>query len=270
MSIAARTPYTGGTRTAGRFRLLTLPFRTAHRLFRPRRRGRIADPVITAAQVARTAVGGAATLWLIRSYPLQESAADVAKDQVLELFLSAGVLLVAGPIIALVAFVVSARPPVRAVYCRRLAGPAAGFAALLGSAAGLWFLLLGGTVQVTQALGGLPIVGLLVTTAGVLFGVPFGAAAVVLSVHYSFRVGDVSQVLPPLLSPVLVWSLFVLQAVDAPPVAAPPAVHVLFVVGPPVSVTLLSAWELQRLRTRYNLTLRQALRPEHHTLLLTT
>ncbi|MFI5748981.1 hypothetical protein ACIBBE_24310 [Streptomyces sp. NPDC051644] len=258
MSIAARSPYAGGTRTAGCFRLLTLPLRTAHRLFRPCRRGRISDPAITAAQVARTAVGGAATLWLMRSYPLQESAADVAKDQVLELFLSAGVLLIAGPI-ALVAFVLSARPPMRAVYCRRLAGPAAGFAALLGSAAGLWFLLLGGAVQVTLALGGLPIVGLLVSTAGVLFGVPFGAAAVVLSVHYSFRVGDVSEVLPPLLSPVLVWSLFVFQAVDAPPVAAPPAVHALFVVGPPVSVTLLSAWELQRLRARYNLTIRQAL-----------
>ncbi|MFF4188448.1 hypothetical protein ACFYZ9_35145 [Streptomyces sp. NPDC001691] len=258
MSIAARTRYTGGTRAAGCLRLLTLPFRTAYRLFRPSRQDRISDPAITAAQVARTAVGGAATLWLIRSYPLQESAADVAADKVLELFLSAGVLLVAGPI-ALACFVLSAGPSVRAVYCRRLAGPAAGFAALLGSAVGLWFLLLGGAVQVTQALGGLPIVGALVSTAGVLFGVPFGAAAVVLSVHYTFRVGDVSEILPPLLSPVLVWALFVVQTLDGPPVAAPPAVQALFVAGPPMSVTLLSLWELQRLRTRHHLTIRRAL-----------
>ncbi|MDW4912541.1 hypothetical protein [Streptomyces californicus] len=258
MSIAARTPHTGGTRTAGCLRLLTFPFRTAHRLFRPNRYDRIRDPAITAAQVARTAVGGVATVWLIRSYPLQESAADVAKDQVLELLLSAGVLIVAGPV-AVACFVLSARPPARAVYVRRLSGPAGAFAALLGSAAALWFLLLGGAAQVTETAGGVPFVGVLASMAGVVFGVPFIAAAVVLSVHYSFRVGDVCEVLPPLLSPVLVWSLFVFQALDGSPVAAPQAVEALFATGPPLSVSLLSAWELQRLRTRHRLTIRRAL-----------
>ncbi|MFI1225977.1 MULTISPECIES: hypothetical protein [Streptomyces] len=258
MSFAARTPYTGGTRIAGCLRLLVLPLRTAHRLFHPNRQDRITDPAITAAQVTRTAVGGAATLWLLRSYPLQDSASDFAKDRVLELVLSAGLLLVAGPI-TLACFVLSARPPLRAVYFRRLAGPTAGLTALLGSAVGLGFLLLGGALQVTQALGGLPIVGVLASAAGLLFGAPFCAAAVVLSVHYSLRVGDVSEVLPPLLSPVLVWSLFVFQTLDGPHVAAPPAIQALFVAGPPVSVTLLSAWELQHLGKRHHLTIRRAL-----------
>ncbi|MGW7314725.1 hypothetical protein [Streptomyces sp. NPDC054865] len=258
MSIAACTKYAGGTRTTGCFRLLTLPIRTAFRVFRPRRPDRISDRAITAAQFARTVVGGAATLWLIRSYPQQESVADVAKDQVLEVFLSAGVLLLVAPL-AVGAFLLSASPSARAIYWRRLAGPAAGFAALVGSSAGLWFLILGGEGQVSRAVGGLPVTGALVSTVALLFGVPFVAAGVMLSVHHTFRLGDVSEILPPLLSPALVWLLCILRATDTPMVDAPAAVHVMFVLGPPLSVTVLSAWELQRLRQRHHLTIRRAL-----------
>lgn len=258
MSTAARTPYAGEPRTVGCLGLLALPFTLAHRLFRPSRHDRVSDPGIERAQIARTVIGLASTLWLIRSYPLQGSATDFIKDKALETFLSAGILLATGPV-ALAVFVLAARPAARGVYRQRLVGPLAGFGALLGCAAVLWFLMVGGAVQLTAAFGGLQLVGLLVSTAAVLFGIPFGIAAVVLSVHYCFRVGDVSEILPPLMSPVLVWSLFLFQLLDAPPVVAPAVVQAAFALGPPLSVSLLSLWELRRLRTRYSITVRQAL-----------
>ncbi len=255
---AIRIPYGEAPRRTGCLGVLALPFVLAHRIFRPSRPDRIIDPHIEAAQVARTAIGIVATLWLLYAYPLQGTMADVVQDKALEMVLSAAILLVAGPAV-LAVFILSARRQTRAAYWRRLLGPIAGFGALFGSAAALWFLVLGGAVQLTAVLGQLQIVGLLLSTAGVLFGVPFAVASVVLCVHYCFRVGDVSEVLPPLVSPVLVWALFVFQMLDTPPVVAPPTVRVLFLIGPPLSVTLLSAWELRRLRTRYAMTIRWAL-----------
>ncbi|MFE3629427.1 hypothetical protein [Streptomyces goshikiensis] len=258
MSTYVRTSHAGGTRIARCIRLLSLPLRAAQHLMRPHRRGRIHDRGISCAQAARTSIGLASTLWLFGSYPLQQSVSEVAQDKAVELVASAGTLVVIGPLM-LAAFVLSARPGLRAVYGRRLVGPVTGLAALLGSTAALVFLLLGGVVRLAQGLGGMPLLGVLVSVVGMFFLVPFGLAAIVLSVHHCARLSDVSEVLPPLLSPVLVWALLVLQVLDASPVVAPPAVRLLFLFGPPFSVTVLSAWELQRLRTRYALGIRQAL-----------
>lgn len=96
-----------------------------------------------------------------------------------------------------------------------------------------------------------------------LFVLPFALASAVLCVHHAFRAADVHEVLPPLLSPVLVWSLFVVQLFDDAPVDAPLAVRVLFLVAPPLSVTALSVWELRRLRMSYGITLRRALGREN-------
>ncbi|MEV8335592.1 hypothetical protein [Streptomyces niveus] len=256
MRTAARTPYSGGARTVGCLSLLVLPFLLAHRLLRPSRPGRVTDPGIEGAQWARTLIGAAATLWLIGSYPT--STADIVQDKTLELFLSAGILLVAGPA-TLGVFVLSTRFPLRRIYFRRLEGPVTGVAAFIGSAIALWFLAVGGMVQLAAVFAGLPLAGLLISVAGMLFGIPFLVSATVLGVHYTFRVGDVSEVLPPLLSPVLVWALFLFQIGDASPVVAPLGVRAVFALGPAVSVTLLSLWELRRLNVRYGITVRRAL-----------
>ncbi|MEU1824235.1 hypothetical protein ABZ502_17630 [Streptomyces abikoensis] len=260
--IVIRTPYAGGARRTGCLGVLLLPFALAHRIFRPGRPDRITDPWIEVAQMARTAIGVAATLWLLYAYPLQGSVAGFVQDKALEMVLSAAILLIAGPT-ALAVFVLSARRPVRVVYCRRALGPLAGFGAMFGTSAVLWFLVMGGAVRLTAVLGGLQVVGLLVSTAGVLFGVPFAITAVVLCVHYCFRLGDVSEILPPVLSPALVWSLFAFEVFDAPPVIVPAVVRGLFLLGPPLSVTCLSVWELRLLRVRYGITVRQALGRSH-------
>ncbi|MFI1312436.1 hypothetical protein ACH4TS_20180 [Streptomyces albidoflavus] len=245
--------------SAGRPRLLTLPFTLASRVFRPARPGRLTDGAIETAQMARTVIGIAATLWMIYAYPLQQSMSSFAQDKLAETLISAGLLTVAGPLV-LVAFVAAARPPGRAVYVRRLSGPVTGFGALFVTVLVLFLLLQNsGGARLAPELGPFRFVFLLVALAAVLFAVPFGLASAFLCVHYVFRTGDVHEVLPPLLSPLLVWVMFGFQFAGRSPVDAPQTVQYLFLFGPPLSVTLLSAWELRRLRTRFGVTVRGAL-----------
>ncbi|MER0477342.1 hypothetical protein ABR737_03010 [Streptomyces sp. Edi2] len=246
---------------------LMLPFALAARVFRPARPGRLTDGTIEAVHLARTVIGIAATIWMIYAYPMQQSMSAFAKDKLAEVLISTGVLVVAGPL-ALVLFVAAARAPGRAVYVRRLSGPMAGFAALFASVLVLFLLLQNsGGARLAPQFGVFQIVFLLAALAAVLFAVPFGLASAVLCVHYVFRTGDVHEVLPPLLSPLLVWVMFGFQLTGGSPVVAPPAVQLLFLIGPPVSVTLLSLWELRRLRTKFGVTLLGALhrgrRPAH-------
>lgn len=73
-----------------------------------------------------------------------------------------------------------------------------------------------------------------------------------------FRVSDVHQLLPALLSPLLIWLLFAFQVFTGPDVAAPPEVLYTLLIGGPMSVTALSVWEIRRLRGRHGITLRTA------------
>lgn len=238
---------------------LAMPFTLAARAFRPTRTDRSTDAAIETAQAIRTATGIAATGWLVYSYPLRQPVADLAKDQAAQTFISTGVLLVAVPV-GLLVFVAAARPPARALYLRRMAGPMKGFLALFVSVLTLWGLLQdsGGT-RIAQQLGAWQILFLPLALATVLFAVPYGLTAVVLCVHYVFRTADVHEVLPALISPVLVWALFAFQLLDSSPVDAPAGVRILFLFGPPLSVTALSLWELRRLRVRFGITVRGAL-----------
>ncbi|MBZ3908499.1 MULTISPECIES: hypothetical protein [Streptomyces] len=236
-----------------------LPFALAARVFRPSRPGRLTDGAIESAQLARTVIGIAATIWMIYAYPMQESMSSFAKDKLAEILISTGVLVIVGPL-TLVLFVAAARAPGRAVYARRLSAPMTGFGALFASVLVLFLLLQNsGGARLAPQFGAFQIVFLLVALAVVLFAVPFGLASAFLCVHYVFRTGDVHEVLPPLLSPLLVWVMFGFQLADGSPVAAPQTVQLLFLVGPPLSVTLLSAWELRRLRTKFGVTILGAL-----------
>ncbi|PRH79712.1 hypothetical protein C6N75_08175 [Streptomyces solincola] len=218
------------------------------------RPGAALDPAITRVQTARTLLGIAATLWLLYAYPLREGAGAVLEDKLVEALVSALVLVGIAPL-ALTAFVLAARPHLRLVYRRRLRGPLTSLGALFAGV-----LLYGfGPVLFEQFDGG---AGLLVGLAGsvlLLAGGLFTLASAVLAVHHAFRTAEVHDVLPPLLSPVLVWVMCVVQLLDSPPVTAPLWVRVTFLLGPPLSVTALSAWELRRLQTRHGLTLRGAL-----------
>ncbi|MFK0143215.1 hypothetical protein [Streptomyces murinus] len=234
-----------------------MPFALAARASTPSRPDRVTDGTTETVQALRTAVGIAATTWLLYAYPLRQSATDFVKDQAAQTFIGAGVLLVTVPV-ALGVFVAAARPPVRSVYLRRLAGPAKGFVAIFASVLTLW-VLLQDSARMAQQMGMWQILFLPLALGAVVFAVPYGLTAIVLCVHYVFRTADVHEVLPALLSPVLVWSLFAFEVAAPTPVDAPAAVRTLFLFGPPVSVTALSLWELHRLRRRFGITVHRAL-----------
>ncbi|GLX19564.1 hypothetical protein [Streptomyces lavendulae] len=247
------------TRRHGCVTVLMAPFVAAARFQRPGRADRLADPAMSRAQVARTGIGLGATAWLFYAYTLRQGAKDVIDDKLTEMLLAAAVLMVVGPL-AVGAFVVAARPPLRGRYRRRLPGPLTAFGVLFGAAALLAFAFRRDLHD--RLFGGIGDVGFLLSLLiGLtsLFLLPFVLASSVLCVHHSFRTADVHEVLPPLLSPVVVVAMSVLQAVDGPPVNAPQSVWLLFLAGAPLSVTALSVWELHRLRTRYGITLRGAL-----------
>ncbi|MFJ1866284.1 hypothetical protein ACIOD1_16780 [Streptomyces sp. NPDC088097] len=237
---------------------LLLPFSLAARVCRPARAGRLTDEGIERAQVARTAIGFVATAWLLFAYPLRESAVTILGGKFIELLISAGLLLVLVPI-ALAVFVYAARPPGPAFYRARMRGPLVALGGLFGTA--LLLVLAGPTADLAHwsAWGEFWYVAQLLIGVLYLFALPFGLASAVLCVHHSFRTADVHEVLPPLVSPVLVWAMSAVQLFDAPSVAAPLGVRLLFLAAPPLSVTALSVWELRRLRVRYGVTLRGAL-----------
>ncbi|WP_371578463.1 hypothetical protein [Streptomyces sp. NBC_01314] len=72
-----------------------------------------------------------------------------------------------------------------------------------------------------------------------------------MALNSCFRTADVHELLPVLLSPLLVWWPFALSFSDTPDMAAPPAVIYTFLLGGPLTVTALSLWEIRRLRVRH-------------------
>lgn len=239
--------------------VLLLPVTAANAVFRPNRPCRVIDPGVNAAQRLRTAVGVAATAWLLYTYPLRESLTGYAKDQVVGTLQATAVLIVAGPL-ALAAFVLASRAPGRGLYGRRLAAPLAAFTSLFGSVALAWYLLLGGGLGVLAKIcAPVGVVGYLAGLAVGFGALAFALTGASLAVHFVFRVADVHEVLPPLVSPVLVWAMTALQLASPTNSPAPQWIQLLFLFAAPLSVTLLSLYELHRLRTYWNITILGAL-----------
>ncbi|GAA0478100.1 hypothetical protein [Streptomyces olivaceiscleroticus] len=259
------------------------PLAAAAALTTPTRPDRIEDPLIARVRVARTALGLVATAWLLLTYPLREGRADYVFGQLLNLLFGCGVLLVSGTV-GVTAFCLAARRPLGRMYAGRVGGPLRALAALPLGAGLVWLTaaVLKGDVVSTSMIGAHDFFGgFFGTTVGTLISGLFMAAlffaggllclvvlvsaacftlvAAVRGLNSCFRTADVHELLPAMLSPLLVWSLFVVQLVDGPDVVAPPEVFLPFLLGGPLSVTALAVWEVRRLRSRYGVTLRAAL-----------
>ncbi|MFD8141708.1 hypothetical protein [Streptomyces sp. NPDC059708] len=240
---------------------------------------RIEDPVINRVQALRTVLGLAATAWLLLAYPLRGGRQDFVLGKLEELLIGCAIIVGTG-VLGVALCILTARPPLRRVYLRRLSGPLKALGALPLGAGVVWLMsaALAGDIVTPGDVGphditfglfgrflGTIFTGLLVVLLFVIAGlacvvvliagVLFTLVAAVVGLNSCFRTGEVHELLPSLLSPLLVWSLFVLQLFDGPDVAAPPVVLYAFMLGGPLSVTALSLWEVRRLRTRYGVTL---------------
>ncbi|MER5978630.1 hypothetical protein ABT142_19275 [Streptomyces sp. NPDC001857] len=251
------------------------PFGLAAAVTRDSRSDRIQDDVVQRLRSGRTAVGVVATVWMLAAYPLAQSGEDILLGKLVDVLAGCAITFVAG-LVCLSVFIGAARPPLRRLYVRRLTGPGSALGAILGCAA----LAAGVAVLLPRLTRGeiipwadaraagvlvwllclllflvLLLGGLIVVVVAALFTL----GAVVYALNSCFRVGDVHELLPALISPFLVWALFVLSLFDGPDVAAPPLVLYTFLLGGPLSVTLLSVWEIRRLNRRYGVTFRSAL-----------
>ncbi|UUU32204.1 hypothetical protein JIX56_21125 [Streptomyces sp. CA-210063] len=249
----------------------------------PNRPDLIRDPVITWLQRARTALGLLATVWLVMAYPLRKGRQEFVLDKLENLAVGCAILLGAGAL-GITLFILAARSPLGGVYLRRLVGPLTVIGVIALGVGLCWLMVLAlrgeiisdadiGRFDLTFGLFG-ETAGVAITGLAMLALLVVGAIACVLvllisvfttllvtfmALNSCFRTADVHELLPALLSPLLVWSLFALSFSDTPDVAAPPAVIYSFLLGGPLTVTALSVWELRRLRVRHGVTLRTAL-----------
>ncbi|MFE0135932.1 hypothetical protein ACFWY6_30825 [Streptomyces sp. NPDC059037] len=245
------------------------PLNLARRFGTPNRPGAIEDRTISALQSGRTLLGLAATLWLVFAYPLRQGREEFVVGKVEDLLVAAAFAVVA-ILLASALFIGFAHSSLRRVYLRRTTQP---LGTLLALAVGVgvlwvcWYVLREG-LGLTDNQGPfllrlfyflLSFAAGLASLVGILVGLLYTIALLVYAVNSCFRAGAIHELLPPVLSPVLLWGLAVLQLFDDAAVAAPPVVLYAFTLGAPVSVTLLSVWEIRRLRGRYGVTLRGAL-----------
>ncbi|MEV7594693.1 hypothetical protein ACIPRL_36230 [Streptomyces sp. NPDC090085] len=245
---------------------------------RPGQDERPDDRLIAGMQRARTLLGLAAAVWLVLAYPLTAGRQDFILGKLFELAVSCAILLTASTI-GIVTFLAAGTPDRRRDFTRRLLGP---FASLLALALGptvFWlsfkglkgelldgsdttgfFAAIVGRGVLSALLGFLALaICWLLALALFLASIPYTLVVAYACIATCFRASDVHQLLPALLSPFLMWSLFVFQTVNGPDIAAPPEVLYTFLLGGPLTVTALSVWEVRRLRSRWGITLRGAL-----------
>ncbi|MFK0257987.1 hypothetical protein [Streptomyces sp. NPDC090445] len=236
------------------------------------------DRLIGSMQIGRTLLGMVAAVWLIVAYPLSSGREEFVLGKLVELALACAILL-AGSIIGIAAFLIAGTPDRRRAFARRLLGPVVSMLALALGPAVTWLSL---TTLKGELVSGADLMGFFSSIVGrgilcsvlsflvlaigwllsivlLIASIPFTILVAYICVATCFRASDVHQLLPALLSPLLVWSLFAFQVFNGPDVAAPPEVLYTFLLGGPLSVTALSVWEVRRLRSRYGITLRGAL-----------
>ncbi|WP_392895307.1 hypothetical protein [Streptomyces sp. LN699] len=236
------------------------------------------DPLIAWMQRARTIIGLAAAVYLVVAYPLSSGGEEFIVGKVVELGLAC-VILAMGSIIGITVFLSASTRDRRRDFAERLHRPIILVLMLALGPTAMWVGItalqgelvtpedLKGFFSSTIGLGFFSavlgflflVVGWLASVAVVIASVPFTLFSAYTCVFTCFRASDVHQLLPALISPLLVWALFAFQLFNGPDVAAPPEVLYTFMLGGPLSVTALSVWEVRRLRSRHGITLRAAL-----------
>ncbi|MFI2026443.1 hypothetical protein [Streptomyces buecherae] len=215
------------------------------------------DRVVDRVQLARTVLGAAATIALILAYNVDRDRwEDAAWGGVANLIVAPLVLLIAGPLVIL-AFISYAPPHLRPYLRSRLRAPL--------KAVGWYVLSLG-------VIGGVCVLATRIDTDDgrslweyawavaalivVVWGLPFFFLASLYSARSAFNSAQVHPMLPPVLTLALVWVFALFNLIDSGLPGGPPVVQFGSMLGGPLSVTAVSLWELRRMRTRFDVTLR--------------
>ncbi|WP_314247158.1 hypothetical protein [Streptomyces sp. DSM 40907] len=238
----------------------------------------VEDRLITWTQRGRTVLGLAAAVWLLVAYPLSSGGEEFVLGKLVELALACGVLVV-GSLIGITVFLVASTPARRRDFAERLRRPLSAALLLVSGPLVMWLsfttlkgdLISGGDLKgffsaitgpgfISSALALIVLaVGWIAAVIVLICSIPYTLVSCYACVFTCLRVADVHQLLPALLSPLLVWSLFAFQVLGGSDIAAPAEVLYPFMLGGPLSVTALSVWEVRRLRSHHGITLRSAL-----------
>ncbi|MEN8656175.1 hypothetical protein ABCR94_37800 [Streptomyces sp. 21So2-11] len=229
-------------------------------MFTPSRPDRVHDPVVKRVQVLRTVVGLVAVTWMLLSYGLAADVDAVVDDRFGQIRTTLIVLGVTFPV-AVAAFIAAARPPNRRLFLRRVGKPAGALLALVVALAvprlitGLGYV----DEETNWTASAERVVLLFALFAFLLWLAPFVLYGIAQSLVHVFRTADLHETLPPLLATLLVWEVALFDVFRGTYDGVPFGVRMAFMLGAPLTVTVMAKWELRRLRTRHGITLRAAL-----------
>ncbi|OEU85065.1 hypothetical protein DB35_29255 [Streptomyces abyssalis] len=253
------TPPPRPARRPGVLRYVFDPFRAAQAVFRPSRPGVVEDPTVRKLQLWRAVAGFAAWVWLTVTYSAISDAGKVT-DVVFERFnqswISVLVLICTFPVVV-GAFCAAAGSGLRQTYLRRALRPLGAVAAVVASMF-TFPLAMAPEFESFRDFTGIP--GKVVISLLALWSLGFAIYGIGLSLVHVFRTADIHEVVPPVLATLLVWEMAIMDVATGAYGNVPPLARIAFMMGAPVTVTALAAWELHRLRRRHGLRLRTALR----------
>ncbi|MEV4949700.1 hypothetical protein [Streptomyces sp. NPDC053755] len=236
------------------------PIAVAQAVFTPSRPDRVHDPAVKRVQVVRTVIGLVAITWMLLSYRLAPDADAVVDDRFGQIRTTLITLAVTFPV-AVAVFIAAARPPHRRLFLRRAAKPAGALGALFVTLAvprlitGLGYV----DENTDWTASAWRVVLLFALGAFLLWLAPFALYGIAQSLVHVFRTADLHETVPPLLATLLVWEVALFDVFRDAYATVPLGARLAFLLGAPVSVTVVAMWELRRLRTRHGITLRGAL-----------
>ncbi|MFE5814431.1 hypothetical protein ACFQ6S_13660 [Streptomyces sp. NPDC056479] len=242
--------------------LAAVILRSAHRmatkLFVQQSGDRIVDRAVDRVQVARTVLGVLATLALILVYGVEKNRWNNAAEAGFANAIVTPILLICtGPLVIL-GFILYAPAHLRPQLRSRLHAPlkAVGWYLLSLVVLAAIIYLAGGTGFKDNLHGWQVAPFALVVLVAIVWGLPFLFLASLYSARSAFNTAYVHPMLPPVVTGVLVWVLALFNLIDSGMPQGPPVAQFCSVLGGPLSVTAVSAWEMWRLRTRFGVTVR--------------
>ena len=232
--------------------------RVATKLFVHQSGDRILDRTVDRVQVVRTVLGALATIGLILVYGVEKDRWNsAAESSFANAIVTPFLLICTGPLVIL-GFIYYAPPHLRPQLRSRLGAPlkAVGWylLSLAVVAAIIYFVGSSGVMESKNRWLVLPVA--LVTMAAIFWGLPFLFLASLYSARSAFNTAHVHPMLPPVVTGVLVWVLAIFNLISEGMPQGPPVAQFCSLLGGPLSVTAVSAWEMWRLRTRFGVTVR--------------
>ncbi|WP_433331100.1 hypothetical protein [Spirillospora sp. CA-294931] len=234
------------------------PIAAAKKVFHPHREDRIVDPTVRKLQFFRAWAGLVVTVLVLLIYT-QAAPKDIADERMDKLWINMLATMCVVPVVV-AAFILASRDPNRGSFLRRAGRPLLSVVALFGTA----FVFPLTMAPELKGLRGLfdpvaPVMKPVFFVWMLCWLVPFFFYGFFLCLTHVFRTVDIHELVPPLISVSLAWVLTLIDVINDSNKGVPPGLSLALLLGAPLSVTALAAFETHRLRKFHAITLRNTL-----------